>query len=1657
MQREHQVIQELPIQPKQREGIMSAASSQIDNEQILEKLKAHAQKKLSGDHAKLILTFMQEFYRFAAPEDLAKREVLDLYGAAMSFWNFIYQREPGETKLRVTNPDYERSGWSCTHTVIELNMEDMPFIIDSVTMQLNRLGYPPYEIINVGGMRIKRNEQGNIIDVQAATKTGKKTKENREAVCFIEIDRQSDPEKRKELEEKLSHVLEEVRYAVKDWSQMTEKAAEALKRLDSNNGVIDDSEIQEAKDFVNWMCAEHFTFLGFREYEVVELSSQDGKGKSSDKLANKALQGSAETSLGLMRLDTTGKITRSFASLPEAVREEAFSENVLMMSKSSMLSDVHRPVHMDCVDVKLFNKKGQLTHVMRFLGLFTSSVYYFLDPAEIPFVRHKIQYVLEKSGLLAKSHAGKALMHIVRTLPRDDLFQASAQELLQLSLGILHLQERHRIRLFVRKDIYNRFVSCLVYVPREVYTLEYRLAATEILMEAFHGEEHTFSTWFSDSVLARIHFLIRIDPKVPMEYDLATIERHLVEQGRTWDDELRTNLVDAQGEEHGTNLFHRYHHAFPAAYRDQCLSRTAIYDITHLEEVCKTGRLSISFYQPLEEFIGTLRFKLFHPDEPIPLSDVLPILENMGFRILSERPYEITLNGDQRIWINDFGMQSNCKLPAEIEQVSVIVQDAFKHIWYGNAENDGFNRLVLMAMITWREAAAIRGYAKYLKQIGFTFSQSYIEQALAANPTIIKQIVQLFKLRFDPHIRKRTTAQMESLEKEILGSLDSVANLDQDRILRKFLELIKATLRTNFYQTTATGDPKDYISFKVDPKLIQDMPLPRPVFEIFVYSPRMEGVHLRGGKVARGGLRWSDRLEDFRTEVLGLVKAQNVKNALIVPSGAKGGFVAKRLPSSGSRDETMQEVVFCYQSFIRGLLDITDNNVDDEVVPPADTVRYDGDDPYLVVAADKGTATFSNIANQVSMDYGFWLSDAFASGGATGYDHKKMGITARGAWESVKRHFKDMGLNTQKQPFTVVGIGDLMGDVFGNGMLLSEHIQLVAAFNHLHIFIDPNPDTAKSFKERQRMFALPRSSWEDYDVKTISKGGGIFKRSAKSITLTPEMKQLLGVSEDSMVPNDLIKCILKANVDLMWNGGIGTFVKAESETHSAVGDRANDAIRVNANELRCKVIGEGGNLGFTQLSRIEFALNGGRVYTDFIDNSAGVDSSDHEVNLKILLNKVVAAGDMTEKQRNELLAEMTDEVAELVLRHNYEQTQILNVAYERAFLDRNLFERYYLRLCQQGLLVPEIEFLPDEKTLKERYVHGKSMVAPELSILLAYTKNLCNDQILASDLPDNPYFERMLSYGFPKIITERYSEAMHHHSLRREIISTQLANRMINDMGIIYIYRMMEETGAELPGIIRAYTIAKEVYEMPLRRQEIEALDYQIPSEAQHHLLILVMRVVRRAARWFLRNYRGSINIDDMITRFRDGMHEFRKIYPQVMTASMKQNLKKRNDMFLNDGVPKELAERVTATSVLLAGLDIIEISNQFNVPMKDVATVHFELGQHLGLDWFREQINDYRVENHWQGLARASYRDDLDWQHRELTISVIQQGEANITVSERIKSWNQKYQMLVKRWQSMLTNLHEMEVVDLVMLSVALKELLDLTQTTVSNRDAME
>ncbi|MBB1305873.1 NAD-glutamate dehydrogenase [Pseudoalteromonas sp. SR43-5] len=1592
---------------------------------ILDNVCKLIQKKVRADNVLLVEKFAKALYSNMSKEDLANRNDSDLYGAALSLWNSLEKNTTDDAVIRVFNPEVAKDGWQSSHTIVEIITKDMPFLVDSVRMAMTRENIASHLLLHCP-LKIKRDENAKISGLSnlKAEQESSSTK----TVFFIEIDRQTDSSVIESFKKELESVLVDVSVAVDDWQPIRKKLIAVTKELPKRHHNKSKDEVSETTEFLDWLAKDNFTLMGYREYE---LSPVQGDYQ---------LKGKMDTSLGLMK-NSTEEHTRLLSELPEVARQEARSSNLLILTKTNSVSRVHRPAYIDYVGIKRFDDEGNVIGEDRFIGLFSSS-FYNNSATDVPVLKSKINRIMEMCDFAKGTHAYKAVLNILETYPRDELVQAREGELLEVAMGVLQVQERDMCRLFVRKDAYGRFLSCMVYVPRERYNTALRRETQDILANAFNSDDKVeFTTYFSESTLARTHYTVRVtDNKI--EYNVKDIENNLVEAARTWEDKLQSALLESAGEARGNDLNRKYCNAFARSYKDEVLPSAAVVDIEKLELLSDENKLEMLFYRPQEEANSNIvRLSLFHKDEPIHLSDVMPMLENFGLRVVGETPYSVKTSDGRINWIMDFSMLIDSKGMADFDKISARFRAALTNVWGNRLENDGFNRLVLMGGLTGREASILRAYAKYMRQIGVTFSQSYIESTFANYPNIAAQIVNLFAKKFS--VKSPASAKtLEKLSTQIYLELENVANLDDDRIIRLYVDMIVATLRTNYFQKDDAGQFKSYVSFKIQPSLIPDVPLPLPAFEIFVYSPRVEGVHLRYGKVARGGLRWSDRREDFRTEVLGLVKAQQVKNTVIVPVGSKGGFVCKQLPTE--REAFIKEGQECYKIFIRGLLDITDNIERGEIVPARDVVRHDEDDAYLVVAADKGTATFSDIANGIANEYNFWLGDAFASGGSVGYDHKKMGITAKGAWESVKRHFREMDIDCQSTNFTVVAIGDMAGDVFGNGMLLSKHIRLQVAFNHMHIFVDPNPDAATSYPERERLFNMPRSSWEDYNKELISAGGGVFSRAAKSITLSPEMKKMLGTKKASMTPNELMKASLMMEFDLLWNGGIGTYIKHSKETDADVGDRANDALRINGRDLGAKIIGEGGNLGATQLGRVEFAAKGGRVNTDFIDNVGGVACSDNEVNIKILLNGLVAEGDLTRKQRDELLYSMTDEVSELVLKDCYRQTHTISITQSKGTSTLKEKIRFIHALEKEGKLNRAIEFIPSDEELAERAAAGKDLTRPELSVLVSYAKMVLKESLVSDEITENPYYRQLLVKSFPRPLREKFNDAMNNHPLRKEIIATKLANSIVNDMGLNFMVRMHEETGANEAEIAMCYSIASEIFEMRETWSSISALDNKIPAAVQTEMLYQLRRTVRRATRWFLRHRNKSQTIEQGIEFFAPTFKDLSDNLNTYMIEKENDRIVIEANKLIDAGVPTDIANRIVSLSSLFSVMDLAEVANSSGKSISMVSNTYFKLGARMGLHWFLEQITKQPVANHWQALARSSYREELDWQQRTLSEVVLNSFEGDESdVDSQIDEWMDSQDLLLQRWKQMLAEFKTSQSHDFAKFSVALRELM--------------
>ena len=1634
------------------------------DESLLEPVFAAIRKIAGKARQDDAAAFAAAFYERMSPDEVLLHTPEAWAALANDFLDFARNRKPGVPSVRLFNPVLKQHGWETPRTVLQIVNDDMPFLVDSVTMALAERGVGVH-VLGHPVVPMRRDRAGRLTAVGEGTP---------ESLMHMEIDRLS-AEEAAQVETAVRQVLGDVRGIVDDWAAMRERMVELADDVAERQMPVSEAGRREAQAFLRWAADDHFTFLGYREYEVVK--------KGRDEVL-RAVEGSG---LGLLRDKDVGK-ARPLKSLAAHGMPLSGSIDALILTKTNARASVHRNGYMDYIGVLSFDAKGKPIAEERFIGLYTSSAYN-RRPWDIPIVRERFDHVMRESGLAAAGHSGKALKHILETLPRDELFQSSESELHRLATGILGLQERVRSKLFLRRDRYGRFWSALVYIPRDRYNTDVRLRIEALLKDALHADRIDTSVQMGESPLAQLHAIVRPRAGDRFEVDQDALEADLAAIVRNWQDDLREQLIAAHGEELGLELASRYGRALPAGYIEEVSPGAVADDIARMAALRGPDDLSLSLRRS-HRGEGGLRFKFYRQLDDIPLSDALPMMENMGLRVVSEHPYRIEVPGEDGtvapVYIQDFEVEF-ARDDIDIDALGHDFEDAFQQVWRGQAENDGFNRLVLAAGLTWRQIAVLRGYSKYLQQVGVPFSQTYVEQTFARYPLVARLMVELFEAKFDPSTGSESKAEVErgaaALAKQcealaagdktrlaavrpvvearkagrdaqyaavrdaLKALLEEVSSLDEDRILRSFIGVIDATLRTSYYiqykdGKRADGGPSDYVSFKFDSSKVPDLPKPRPYREIFVYGPRVEGVHLRFGPVARGGLRWSDRREDFRTEVLGLVKAQMVKNTVIVPVGSKGGFFCKQLPDAAvDRDAWFNEGVACYKRFINGLLDITDNIVDGDVVHPANVVRHDGDDPYLVVAADKGTATFSDIANGIAQAHKFWLDDAFASGGSVGYDHKGMGITAKGAWESVKRHFRALGRDCQKQDFTCVGIGDMSGDVFGNGMLLSKHTRLVAAFDHRHVFIDPDPDPATSFKERARMFKLPRSSWDDYDRKLISKGGGVWPRSAKSIPVSAETRVALGIEPGitALSPADLISAILRAPVDLLWNGGIGTYVKASSESNADVGDRANNALRVNGDQLRCKVVGEGGNLGLTQLGRIEAALGGVLLNTDFIDNSAGVDTSDHEVNIKILLNGEVQRKKLTLEARNALLASMTDEVGQLVLTDNYRQNQSLSLM-ERMSLARLGSKQHFIRTLEaQGLLDRQIEFLPSDAEIAERKARGLGLTRPELSVLLSYSKLVAYQQLLESDVPEDAYLSKELVRYFPEPLQKKYAKAMETHRLKREIIATAVTNSTINRMGATFLMRMQEDSGRSPGDVAKAYTITRETLDARDLWAQIDALDGKVAESTQIDALQVIWQMQRSFTRWLLSRPGALPDIQTAVDRYHDGIRDIRRgqgILPDTLRPGYEARLLE----WKAKSVPAELGGQLAALPYLEPCCDIIELARERKLKPVEVAKVYYRLSEALRGPWLLEQIEALAVEGRWHAVARGVLRDELAEQLRILTGQVLAMPGAD--PAAKVAHWLQRDDANLRFTLSMLNEVAAQKTLDYPTASVAVQRL---------------
>jgi glutamate dehydrogenase len=1536
--------------------------------------------------------FAELLFDHTNTEDLANYDAASLAFLAEQAWEHVQRRTEGSADIRVINPMMPDGR---EISVLEVLNDNMPFLFDSTMAELAEQGI---EVTLVAHpiIAVTRDEQGKLLRFYGET-LPEGAKGERESLIHFHIARLDADADRQKLIDGLAKTLDDVRACVADWQAMRARVEQAIKTYRSNPPPLPIDEVAEANQFLQWLCAGNFTFLGLREYRF-----------SSDTDALDEI--STGEGLGILR-DPDVKVLRrgtEMVVMTSEIREFMREPTLLIVIKANVSSRVHRRVRMDYVGIKLYTPDGRLEGELRLVGLFTSGAYT-RSARQIPYVRHKVAQVLQRAGFDLDSHSGKAVQHILEEYPRDELFQVDAEPLYNFVMEILVLYERPRVRALARTDKFDRFVSVLVFIPREKYDTDVRTRIAAFLAQVYEGRLAASYISFPEGSLVRVHYIIgRYEGDTPV-IERATLEAEISAIAATWGDKLKAALAITTDGMRARMLANRYARAFTGGYTEAFGTSQAIADIATIEKLTSARPMAISVYR-IEGEDDPTRFglKVFSRGASLSLSYRVPVIENHGLRVINERTYQIVPSATPApapVWLHDMMIEANDGKPIVIgTEFNHRLEASIMAVVGDRAESDGYNALILRTALSWREISAIRALSRYLRQIRAPFSQDYMWETLRKNAAITTSIVALFQARFDPYL-VATGAERSARETAILSEIEeqlkSVASLDEDRILRLFTNLVQATIRTNLWQIGQDGHPRPVISFKFEARKIEDLPAPRPLYEIFVYSPRVEGIHLRFGKVARGGLRWSDRPQDFRTEILGLVKAQQVKNAVIVPVGAKGGFVPKRLPPPSNRDAWMAEGTETYRIFIRSLLELTDNLDGDAIVPPDDTVRHDGDDPYLVVAADKGTATFSDIANTISAEKGHWLGDAFASGGSHGYDHKKMGITARGAWEAVKRHFRELGTDIQTMPFTAAGVGDMSGDVFGNGMLLSPTTKLVAAFDHRDIFIDPSPDTAISHAERLRMFNLPRSSWQDYNKSLISQGGGVFSRSLKAIPLAPDAQALLDLDKPQATPFEVMTAILKAHVDLLWFGGIGTYIRASGESDDQVGDRANDPIRVTGADVRARVIGEGANLGATQRGRIEAAQKGIKLNTDAIDNSAGVNTSDIEVNLKIALARPERDGRLSPSDRNSLLVAMTDEVGTLVARNNYLQTLALSLAERKGLAETGFLARLVQSLEQRGLLERAVEFLPDDVAITERTRRGQPFTRPELAVLLAYAKLTLYDDLLASGVPDDPYLARELSQYFPREVRDKFPDSVEFHRLRREIISTNLANAVINRGGPACVVRLIDETNADAPTIAMAFVAVDESYGLNRLNDAIDALDSKLDGQLQLGLYASVQDLLLSRVVWCVRNVDFSAGLEAVISRFGSGIREIAAGLDNNLPQDIQAGRSKRRQDLTDGGVPAELAGELADLDTLVAAPDIVTVAERTNRAIGDTATTFFAAEDNFGLDRIIAAARGVPASDFFERLAIDRAVDQIAAAERRLVADMLATGQSGRQAAE--------------------------------------------------------
>jgi len=1560
---------------------MSEMHSLSEDDHALQALLEDSEAQIAKMANAIPSGFASALFARVLYEDLIRYRPSELAALAEEAFATLAARTKGDPKIRLFSPEPAPAGSALnTISILEILNDDMPFLVDSVMAELSDRGLSALLVAHPI-FHLTRDGEGALTTLHLAEPREEGT---RESFIHIHLERMEDRAEAEELIAALQNVLNDVRVCVADWRQMLARVSYVLVDLKTNPPPLPEAEVAEAAQFLEWLIANNFTLLGVRDYVI----SADGQ-----------MAPQYESGLGLLR-DRQMQVLRRGNKLVTVTPEiEKFlrDSKPLIVTKSAVRSRVHRRVHMDYIGIKRFDASGQLCGEFRIVGLFTSTAYT-LSTRAIPYLRRKVASVMARAGFSAESHLGKALVNVLEHYPRDELFQIDEDTLYHFAMAIMQLDNRPRVRVLPRRDEFGRFVSIMVYVPRDRYDSAARIAVGEYLASAYQGRVSAYYPFFPEGPNVRVHYIIgRRDggetPNIPRSVLEDSVESII----RSWSDGFAEALRQTHDSEKARDLLARYRDAFSVSYRGIYAPDIAVADLHLIESLSADNPRGVDFYQPKSS--DGVGLKIFNFANPIPLTERVPVLENMGFRVVDERTYEIAAGegGQSCVWFHDMTLQNASDgAHALDDDMQRRLEECFLAVMRGAAENDGFNSLVLRAGLQWRDVALVRAISLYLRQVRVPFSQDYMWTTHSRHPQIAALIVALFKARFDPDrlVEQSARAGEEArLQQEIEQALQSVESLDEDRILRRFTNAVQAAIRTNFFQDQKTDICTRTITIKYESRNVEALPQPRPLYEIFVYSPRVEGIHLRFGKVARGGLRWSDRPQDFRTEVLGLVKAQQVKNAVIVPVGAKGGFVPKRLPKAGAREAIQAEGIAAYRIFIQSMLDITDNVSQEGITPPPRLVRHDADDPYLVVAADKGTATFSDTANAIAQEHGFWLDDAFASGGSAGYDHKKMGITARGAWESVKRHFREMDIDIATTPFTAVGVGDMSGDVFGNGMLREDTTRLIAAFDHRDIFIDPDPDPKPGFAERKRLFELPRSSWQDYDKALISKGGGVFSRSAKSIDLSPQAQAAIGLSRASATPQEVMQAILRADVDLLFFGGIGTYVRASDESDADAGDRANDAIRICGVDLRCKVIGEGANLGMTQRGRIEAARGNVRLNTDAIDNSAGVNTSDVEVNIKIATATAMRDGRLTREDRNALLASMSDEVAALVLRNNYQQTLAISLTQNRGMEDFGFQSRMMQSLESRDLLNRAVEFLPDNMEIEDRRRRMQALYRPELAVLLAYAKLALYAELLESQVPDDPYLAREIGRYFPAQLAERFADVLETHRLRREIIATQLANSIINRGGPSLIVRLQDQTGAAAPAIAAAFAAVRDSYSMTALNTDIDMLDNKIGGAVQIDLYRAVQDLLLDRLVWFLRHVDFTPGLAAIVAHYRDGIAAVDAALNDALPHDMAALRDARREGLARADVPADIAWRVANLPILMSAPDIVLVADQTGTAVADVAATYFAVHGFFQVAQIAGAAREVPVADYFDRLALDRALDSIGDAERRIAAGIIARG----------------------------------------------------------------